>query len=635
MGLPARLIWGFLTVLTGLALWLHGSGQVYLYGLPDEVLEALAQGAGLVPASTPAGVTDLLARLPFDPILSASLFSSGSLVLSFIIVWATFRRIWANAVSAALAGSLLFFGLGTLWLTAATPTDCLAVAFQALGVGCLVAGKVPLLLGSVLGAAYCDPAAGVSLYLALAYLAFKRQEAYGVPVSVASVLGGGALLALFCTGYTLVPSLSGLGVWSLLPLLGIAKSSELRASRGGLYLTLLGASVLTGSPELASSVALGDLAFMALRGSTPQADSDSPPGPGRLPLVHGAALLVWTLAVLPGGQSVQQRILLPAADREIALSTLLIPFSLETHAQNLERDSWRVHTPFPGMKAREVELLQSVQGPFRVLSLNDKPSEDRKLAVIYSLLSGQPLSGWDDPSQLSASSLICKALGSNVLVGGEAVLFRNGDSCELQTSPSLPTELSALPRVDFRRVLNVPFRVQKVSENPGTGYHLSTGKKTETLFFADQPAVVAFSAAPRQYLLTSLSDPTLKQEIEISRLRLELVRSEPEESLTSGRRSPINFMLYNRGFSPISAAEVESLTLTLSGVSTVKPAEQPLAKSFILYPEEGISLELFLAAPEQEGDYQLEASFKTLEGREREMLIGGPATITTRQPSSL
>ena len=631
MGWRSKLLWGALTVLMGLALWMSRLGQVYLYAVPDGVLESLASGKGLVSEKLPWTLTTLLAHLPGDALRNVSLFCLAILLCSFIALWLSLHKIWQNFISASLTTGALFFGANTLWLTSDTPTACLGAAFKALGVACLVAGKVPLLLGPVLGAAYCDPAAGVALYLALAYMAYKRHEAYGVPVAVSSVLGGGLLLAMFCADYTLRPSVSGMGVWALLPLLALLGNKELRASRSGLYLTLLLGSAVTGSAEVASAICLGDIALLALK--VPASSNPAPRAPGewRIPLrmvIHAAALVALIMAVLPGEQYLNRQILIPAQEKKVAFQHLMVPFSLHKHAELLESEPWRLQTPYPGIRAQDVNLLREVKTPFRVLTLG-QVAEDRQLSLVYALLSGQKLAGWDSTHELSASSLVCKQLGRNVVVGQESMLLRADDSSRLEPGIQLPGEVKDLPPVDFRRLLNVPFRAQIVSEGPGTGFRLAADEGVETLFFADTPAQVAFSTHPHRYLLASLSNDKNRRELEIASPSLALTAVEPNNVIPSRSLVPLEFKLTNTGLSPLSTDELESVTLRMQAKQPISPAQQAFTKKFILWPEETIKIQLFLATPEAEGRYQLAASFKTIDGRSRELPVNGDDVVNS------
>jgi hypothetical protein len=631
MSLKGRLAWGLLTVLIAVVLWLCNVGRVYLYGIPSRVLESLTQGSGLVPAHQSADLTTLLAYSPWDPLWSVTLFCALTVLISFGILWWSLYKIWQNFLSPTLTCGALFMGAHTLWLTADTPTDCLGVAFKALGVACLVAGKVPLTLGPVLGTAYCDPAAGVALYLGLTYMAYKRHKAYGVAVAVCCVLGGGLLLAMFCADYTLEPALSGLGVWSALPLAALALNKELRASRAGLYLTLLLASVLTGSAELASAICLGDLALLALRTPTSSTASSHTAGEWRLPwrgAIQGTAIIVLLLNILPGEQYLNRQILIPAQEHDVPLHQLIVPFSLSNHAEQLKREPWRLQTPFPGLRPEDVELVETLQTPFRVLTLSTI-NEDRNLSLVYSLLSRQRLTGWDTPDHLSATSLVCKNEGKNVLVGSETLLFREPTSSRLESGTTLPDELGELAPVDLRRVLNIPFRAQQISEEPGTGYRLIVDESTETLFFADGPAQIMFSSTPITYKIESLSDQKEDWELEIAPLSLELVALDLTEVVPSRSLVPLEFKLFNRGRSPISTKELKSLTLGMQFNQPISPSEQPFPKSFVLYPQEGIDVELVLATPESEGRYQLVASYKTIDDESRPLTIMGDKIVNT------
>jgi hypothetical protein len=62
MGLRSKLLWGVLTVLMGLALWMSRLGQVYLYAVPDSVLESLASGKGYVSSELPWTLATFLRR---------------------------------------------------------------------------------------------------------------------------------------------------------------------------------------------------------------------------------------------------------------------------------------------------------------------------------------------------------------------------------------------------------------------------------------------------------------------------------------------------------------------------------------------------------------------------------------------
>jgi hypothetical protein len=631
MGVKGRLAWSLLTVLMGVVLWLCNVGRVYLYGIPDGVLESLAEGAGLIPVHQNPNLATLLARSPWDPILTVTLFCVVTVLTSFGILWWSLNRVWQNFLSPTLTCGALFLGAHTLWLTADTPTQCLGVAFKALGVACLVAAKVPLLLGPVLGTAFCDPAAGISLYLGLTYLAYKRHEVYGLPVVVCCVLGGGVMLALSCVDYTLKPALSGLGAWTLLPLVAVTLNKELRAARTGLYLTLLLGSVLTGSAELASAICLGDLALLALRIPAVPATVTKAASEWRLPVrgvVQGTALTALLLTILPGEQFLNRQILIPAQEQDVPFGQLMVPFSLSTHAQRLKKESWRLQTPFPGMRPTDVELLETLQTPFRVLTLSTI-EEDRHLSLVYALLSRRQLTGWETSEHLSATSLLCKNEGMNVLVGPDTMLFRELEGSRLEAGATLPEKLEGLPPLDLRHVLNVPFRAQQVSEVPGTGYRLITKEKTEIAFFADRPSTVMFSPAPRIYNVESLKNKKNKREFEIATLSLELVPLDLTKVIPSRSLVPLEFKLFNRGYSPISTQELQSVTLGMQFNQPIGSSEQQFSKRFILYPQEGIKIQLILATPEAEGRYQLAASYKTIDGVSRALPIVGDNTVNT------
>lgn len=439
------------------------------------------------------------------------------------------------------------------------------------------------------------------------------------------------MLALFCVDYTLKPALSGMSVWALLPLAALAFNKELRAARAGLYLTLLLASIVTGSAELASAICLGDLALLALKIPSTPTTTERSSTEWRLPargVIQGTALIALLLTILPGEQYLNRHILIPAQEQDVPLNRLLVPFSLSAHARRLGSEPWRLQTPFPGMRPEDVKLVDTLTSPFRVLTLTGL-EEDRRLSLVYAVLSGQRLTGWDTPEHLSSTSLVCKAEERNVLVATEAVLFRESDSSRLESGATLPPDLGELPPIDLRRVLNIPFRAQQISQEPGTGYRLVTKEATETVFFADKPSTLIFSPAPSEYLVQSLGDEKKKREFEIAPISLELVPLDLTEVIPSRSLVPLNFKLINRGLSPISTDELESVTLEMQFNQPISPSEQEFPGKFILYPDEGITVQLILATPEAEGRYQLAASFKTIDGVSRTLPITGDQVVNT------
>jgi hypothetical protein len=639
IGKTAKGAWWGANLLLCVALWLISTGRVYFDGLPASVLDGLVGAKNLIPADNVDILYSLLASTPKDITFSASLLQAVCLLAAMLVAWLSLAKVWANPVSPTLTTGLLFFGGSTLWLSAETPGQAVAVLFKAVAVACIVAGKVPLLCGAVLAVGYADPPLGIALYLSLVYLAFHRSQSYGNLVTSASIVGTGALLAVMIGDFTLRPSLQGLSVWCLWPLLGLAFSRELRDARKGLYLTLLGASALTGSAELASALCLGDLALIGLRSSKSQAEPTSPQHGVRVSvpvMVQLLALAVLMAAVLPGEQYLNRRILIPSQEKRIPLTQLLIPFSLEHHAERLAHESWRRESPYPEMRPKELTLLKQLQAPFRVITL-DATSENRQLSLLYALLSQQELKGWATPRHLSTSSLVCREVRKNVLVGPQKILFRFDSSSaaktedlpRLESGPTLPTDLQGLPTLVLKNLWNLPFRVQSVSDKPGTGYELKTSSAIETLFFPTEPAKLVLSAAPMDYHISSLTNPEIKRELSVTALNLTLTAPNLDEVLPSRTLVPLTFKISNLGEMPISTREIQSVTLTVKDGASSQPYEQQFPEEFVLFPKEGLSLPLYLATPANEGLFQIEASFQTLDGEMRPLPILGDTSFRT------
>ena len=183
--------------------------------------------------------------------------------------------------------------------------------------------------------------------------------------------------------------------------------------------------------------------------------------------------------------------------------------------------------------------------------------------------------------------------------------------------------------MDFRRILNIPFRAQSVSQESGSGCRLTADERVETLFFPESPAQVIFSTYPHRYMIASLSEEKKKREVEVAQPRLELTAVDLNDVIPSRSLVPLEFKLMNTGYSPISTQELQSITLKMRDDQPISPAEQALTKEFILFPQEAIKITLFLATPEAEGRYQLAASFKTIDGRSRELPVSGDNTVNT------
>lgn len=617
--------WSLLGFLLALMVWLYSTGRIYLEGVPVAVLEELAQGRYLVPRAGHFSLTQFVALLPVDPLLAVSVCRGTLLVGAFSLLWLSLARVWANPITPTLTAGLCFLGGQSLWMSAQTLGQATVVFFHALALAALVGGKVPILCGAVLALALTEPASGTAFLLALAYLCYRRQEAYGPLVCALAIVGSGSALLFAFSDFRLQPSLGGLSGWVLVPLLAVRFWPEVREARAGLYLTLLGASVLTGTPELASAICLGDLALTTLKSQGPEDESVSG---WRLPLARLAAVtgfVILVVAILPGEQVLNRTLLIPAQKKRLSLGRLFRPFSLSEHSRLLATEPWRQNTPYPSVKAEDIALLGQLGGPFRVLTLGS-PAEDRSLSLLYALLANRPLEGWDNSRQLSSSSLVCKEVSQNVVSGLSQVLFRGQDKPRLDRGPEVPPESA---RVDFRSLMSAPFRVQQVSEESGAAYQLKTLDGQEILSFKDRPAVVVLSAAPQVYRLSSLSKPNESREIVVNVPKLELVRLNDKQEEPSRSLVGLRFKLVNRGATPITSEEIASLWLRSKGSPSYGEFQQQLNQQFILFPEEGLDVTLYLSTPLEEGRYDLEGGFETVDGVKHRFVFKGSETLLT------
>lgn len=622
--------WTAINFVLCLALWLVSCGRFYLQGPPLRVLEGLCQGLALTSPQDGYPLYYALSWSPLDPILTVSLFQAALLVASFALLWLCLSKVWSNPVSPTLCCGLLFFGGENLWLLADSPEQTLGVLFQATAVGAIVAAKVPILCGAVMGVALIKPAQGVTLLLVLAYLAHRRQEAYGIALTVVSVVGTSLLLVGLVGDYQLSPAFSGCSLWSLLPIAATALSKELRESRMGLYSVLLVGSVATGAPELASAICLGDVFLLALRLSPGEPENKEETDDLKLSLktlTHLAAVIALIAAVLKGEQYLNRGVLIPSQKQKIALHQLLRPFSLQDHARRVKEGNWKPRLPLPSLGAAELQAADKLSGPFRVLTL-DSLAEERKLSLALALYRKLPLQGWSSPSHLGTSSLTCKAMGKNVIVDS-TVLFRQDGEARVESGPTLPKDSDSLAEISFRELWDLPYRTQTLSRRPGAGYKLTCKREKAVLFFPEERATVVFSATPDEYLLSPLNAPEKRRKATIHALKLALISPNLEMPLPSRSLADLDFKITNRGGGPISSRELESVTLGVREGASFSPVYQEWGQDFVLFPEETTRVKLTLPTPATEGTFELVASYRTADGTTYPLPIEGTSTFKT------
>lgn len=655
IGRPGKLWWGFLAALLVAAVWLTGTGHTLLHGFPLDVLEAVARGRGLLPLLEKPPLLDgtaLLGRLPGDSLAWAGWATTGLNGLSAVLLYLTCRRSWGNPISPVLATGAAFFGARTMWVQSLTPTDSVMHLLLTLALAALMAGAVPLLAGVVLAVAVLAPEQGLALYLALAYLAYRRQNAYGLALPTVALFGVGCLLIPLADGYRMQPGLDGWYLWSLLPLALAIIPSELRSARGGIYLSLLLGSLLTGSPELASLLALGDLAFVALeacrpaskiddvdadKGETESAEADPAdplhPGGVRLPALTLGGLLasvILVVVILPGERFLNSKVLIQSHKVDVPILELFKVFSLDEHARRFAEQPWRSRVPIPGLTAADCELALSLAdtgAPSGLCPLTlDGTAERRDIALVYSLLSGQRLVGWDDPRSLAPPLLLSKFQGKNLISDGPTVVMRRNGSADVASRALAPKKPAPL---DFRHLMATPYLPQTVSHEPGAGYRWISGGQSYEVSFPDSRAEVMVSDHQGEVRLASLVKEGARRHLEVAPTNWVMAGLPSYRAVPSRSLIPLTLTLSNQGEGPLSSRMLAGWRFELTGGEDWNSFRQENPKPFLLFPGESTNLDFQLSTPEGEGLYQVRAIALTVEGKEVEVPLAGPSQIRT------
>lgn len=634
----AKVWWGFLTFVMALAVWLSASGTVVLQGFPLPMMESLAQARGLVTSSVPIWGEAVLGRLPGDEIVWMAALTVLANLLGAAALYSAGLWTWRNPLSPTLAVGVAFFAQKTLWLKTASPTDSLTHLLLALALAAILAGTVPLFALFIIALALLSPAQAVMFMPVLAYLAFRRQAAYGLVIPAVSLLGVGGLLIPLAGEYRLVPGLTGWSVLTLAPLLLSVLTGPVRQARAGIYLTLLLGSVLTGVAELASVLALGDLAFVILeklnraepptsvRGFRLRADR----------VVIALATLAFVAVVLPGEQHLNRRVLIPAQKADVPFGELWRFFSLDRHARRAAQDPWRANTPFAEMTARDFELALELPAEasdrgFCPLTFDGK-AESRRVALLYALISGKPLRGWDSPRHLAGPLLLSKLRGRNLLNDGPVIVSRDAKGSKLAEPAAALVGTPA--ELDLRRIMIVPYRSQAVSTKKGGGYRwISPGGEFQVVF-ADTPVEVLLSAEPCEIRVVSAHPSQAKRQLEVPRFHATLSEL-PQESLPSRSLVPLRVRLKNDGEVAFGSEMLERWRLDVVGQDPAQSFVQLPSKPFLLFPGESTVVELQLATPEAEGVFWLDAKVLTPDDRQLEVAIekGSPLRTWRRTPA--
>lgn len=641
IGRVGRFWWSFLAVVLLLAVWLTASGHIWLRGFPLSVWEDLAQGRGLLWPYTPfsGSFTGLLGRLPGDAATWASVATVGLNTLSALALLVATRLAWKNPVSPVLAVGTAYFGAQTMWVKSLTPHHSLLHLVLALALIALMRGAVPSLAGLVLCAAVIEPEQGVMLYLALAYLSYRRSPAYGIAVSTMALFGVGCLLIPLCGGYRLAPGFEGWQLWSGLPLALALWPSSIREARGGIYGSLLLGSCLTGTAELASVLATGDLAFVALSACQPRPQSSAPPGLAggwRVPssrLIGLAATcgLVWL--VLPGERFLNREVLIPAHIARIPLPHMFTLFSLREHAKSFAQQSWRSRAPFPNLTAADCEVAlelssQELPSGFCPVTLGGL-REERQLALVYALISHQKLGGWDDPAHLAAPILLCKLRGKSFLHKGPTLVLRDAGTAR----PAAPVPLASAPApLDLRSLMTVAYRRQRICQEKGGAYRWTGAGQVYELSFLEEIAEVILSDRPGDYHITSLAAGAARRSLEVPELKWAVSEVARVETLPSRSLVPVSLRLKNLGTGPLSSEMIESWRLgPLDGPASESFAQKggKRGDSFTLFPGESVQLDLKLETPEGEGRMALGLDAITPEGKVLRVPVEGSSEVLT------
>lgn len=616
MGKGAKAWWGFLAVLLLLAVWLTASGHVLLWGFPLRVFEVLAKARGLVPpdGSSVVGLTGLLGRLPGDAVAWATTATVGLNTAAALCLLVAGYKAWKNPISPVLAVGAAFFGAKTMWVKSLTPHDSLLHLLLALSLVALIAGTVPLLAGLVLCTAVVAPEQGVMVYLALAYLCYRRQPAYGLLVPTLALFGVGCLLIPLSGAYRLQPGLQGWQLWTLLPLVLAFYPSSVRQARGGIYLSLLLGSGLTGTAELASALAVADLAFVAFSACAVGASSG---GEGlRVPsglLVSLVATVCLVSLVLPGERYLNREVLIRSHHARVPLPRLFTLLSLSEHAKRFAEQPWRANVPFPRLGSADCEVALD-------LSKRDLPEgfcpvtlgsleESRELALVYALIANKRLGGWDNPRQLCAPVLLCKLRGKSFLHQGPQLVLRKDGTAKLVEA----VPLAAVPTpLDLRSLMTVAYHPQRIGAKGGAYRWTGAGQSYE-LSFPDDPTEVLLSDRPGEYHIASLAQTGAQRQLDVPELRWAVSEVEGAVALPSRSLVPMTMRLKNLGRGPISSEMVASWRFAALGSG--EPFEQKTDSTFILFPGESMLLTLRLATPEGEGRLRLELEAVTPEGK--------------------
>lgn len=624
--------WGLsLALILGLLTWISTNGSLLFNGFSTKALESLALNLGLLSDPPSLHLTCLLNQLPIDPLLTYSLATTIGNTLAILILYLAAQVVWPQVISSTLMIGLAAFGGSTAWAQSSTPQDSLLHLALALFILGSLQRHLPLLTLTIMGLAFLSPAYAIVALITLAYLGYQDHTQHRAGALILMVLVSGLTLWSASGSYALVPSFKGWGLAVILPFLMILGGRKLRKRHGGLCLCLLLGSLATGTPELASLIAVADLTTYAqdvLLASSPSRSSQPPNHFMRLaPQVVGCLSgLVFLIITLPGTRFLYYNVWIPSQTYRLAWSNLISPLSLKTHALHYQTDSWRAQLPFPELTRLDTELAlklnssQLSQG-FCLITL-DEPLENRRLALLYALLTKAQLRGWSDPQRLKAPFLLCKIRRENLLSQGPLLIFRQRDRVWVPPANLKPSQAAPL---DFRELTLFPYRRQLVSTAKGASYSWQEAGETFELSFPKAAGETIF--LPNSGPITLTSPGGAERTLTIPKIELEL-SALPSKPLPSHSLLPLSLQLTNRGKGPISSLGLPFWQIQPQD-ATSSPFSQALPAHTILFPEESTTVTFHLLTPSQEGLFNVSAWAQGPDGLKVPIPIRKRASIHT------
>jgi hypothetical protein len=630
-----RSAWSLVWLLLLIATWLSSCGQFWLKGVSLDELESLCRGARVSDLSGPTNFDEIIGVVFTDPLAASCLIQLLTTVCGCLLVLGISYKRWKNPVSPVLVAGCLYWGNGTIWVVTATPSESLIHLLEALAFCALLYEKT-LLLGLCTILLY-PMAPAASLYfgapLFLIYGQKKWSSAYS-KVGLLLLLPYMLVATLLLQG-TVSPSLSGIGLWALLPIAVLLSSPRIRKERLALYTTLLVVSGLWGTASLAIALCLGDLSHLLYSKCDESIEAEER-RPDEIQVstktaFHGLAFLTFILAVLPGEQFLNRQILIPAQKKHMSLERLFIPFTLNQHIKNFSQQDWRQRVPFPNLTQHDInvagELKLNGTKSFSVVS-TDRLGESRELSLVYALMSRVPLRGWASTSELSLPLLICKASQQNLLRDGPTLVIRS----QTQAVISLESEgAKSYSQLDLSPLAAIPYRTQYLSSDIGTGFEWRDGADEPpwTIYFPDQEAFVRFGLSPARHLISDLSDPENQKEVTVAPLDWEVSGDFSERIHPGGSLVSLTLTLKNTGQSFISSESIDYVELKTLGDLPFTAPKQRIPEEFCIAPGEEVGMVLTLATPPQPSTFELSLTAITQDGQHRVIPFKGPSSLRT------